>query len=61
MAEMLKNFEKQIERITLIPSDGGSFEVTVNNNLIYSKLATFRHAERGEVVGLIQKYLEENI
>lgn len=31
--------------ITLIPSSGGVFEVTVDDELVYSKKATKRHAE----------------
>jgi selenoprotein W-related protein len=53
--ELLNNFEPEIESITLSPSEGGRFEVTVNNKLVYSKLQTGRHTEPGEVVGLIQK------
>jgi selenoprotein W-related protein len=45
--------------MTLVPSDGGRFEVTVNDRLIYSKLQTHRHAEPGEVVGLVRKLLKE--
>ncbi len=47
-----------MEGITLIPSDGGRFEVSVNGRLIYSKLATQRHAQPGEVVGLVNKIVE---
>lgn len=47
-----------IESVTLIPSDGGRFEVGVNGKLIYSKLQTKRHAEPGEVVGLVNKIVE---
>jgi selenoprotein W-related protein len=57
--ELLKEFEPEIERLTLIPSDGGRFEVTVNGTLLYSKLATRRHAEPGEVASLVQKFLRE--
>ena len=59
MAELLHSFEPEIELITLIPSDGGRFEVTLNGNLIYSKLETHRHANEGEVNVLIQKILSE--
>ncbi len=55
MAELLKRFEPKIESITLLPSDGGRFEVTVNNQLVYSKLSTGRHAQPGEVENLIAK------
>jgi len=46
-----------IESITLIPSEGGRFEVTANGELIYSKLLTHRHVEPGEVHGLIRGIL----
>ena len=47
-----------VEAISLIPSDGGRFEVTANGRLIFSKLATARHVQPGEVVGLINKMME---
>jgi selenoprotein W-related protein len=47
-----------VEGITLVPSDGGRFEVSVNGRLIYSKLATQRHAQPGEVIGLVNKIVE---
>jgi selenoprotein W-related protein len=56
-SELLKNHEPEIESLTLYPSEGGRFEVTVNGTLIYSKLATRRHAEAGEVLGLFEKFL----
>jgi selenoprotein W-related protein len=51
----LKEFESSIEHIRLIPSDGGRFEVSVDGALLYSKLATGRHAEPGEVLGLFRR------
>lgn len=59
MAELLKDFESEIGAITLVPSDGGRFEVTVDDNLLYSKLKINRHVEPGEVAGLVRKYLQE--
>ncbi len=56
-ADLLKNFEAEIESLSLVPSDGGRFEVSVNDRLVYSKLQIGRHAEPGEVVGLIQGLL----
>jgi selenoprotein W-related protein len=47
---LLDKFEPNIEGITLVPSGGGVFEVTVNNDLIFSKKALGRHAEIGEVL-----------
>ena len=56
--ELLKQFEHLIEVITLLPSDGGRFEVTVNGRLIYSKVKANRHVQPGEIVGLINKIVE---
>ncbi len=58
--DLLKQFDHLIESLALVPSDGGRFEVSVNGKLIYSKLQTKRHAEPGEVVGLINKMVENN-
>jgi selenoprotein W-related protein len=57
--ELLKNYEHVIETITLVPSEGGRFEVTVNEQLLYSKLETHRHAAAGEVLGLVKKLVGE--
>jgi len=57
--EILKNYEHVIETITLVPSEGGRFEVTVNGQLLYSKLQLHRHAEPGEVLGLVKKIVGE--
>ena len=53
--ELLQSMEAEIETLTLLPSGGGLFEVTVNDQLIYSKRKTGRHAEAGEVLGLMRK------
>ena len=55
MAELLQNLEYEIEEITLLPSDGGKYEVTVNGDLVYSRLKTNRHANSGEVLALVRK------
>jgi selenoprotein W-related protein len=56
--ELLKEFEYDIGNLTLVPSDGGRFEVTVGDELVYSKLETRRHAEPGEVLGLVKKAIK---
>ena len=58
MDELLKGYEHVIESVALIPSDGGRFEVSVNGDLIYSKLQTKRYAEAGEVVNMSHKMVE---
>ncbi|MCA1832001.1 MAG: Rdx family protein [Actinobacteria bacterium] len=53
-AKLMEEFEHEISSVTIIPSKGGVFEVTVDDNLIYSKKATGRHADYEEVAGPIR-------
>ena len=36
--ELFTHFKGQIEKMELIPSTGGAFEINVNGELLYSKL-----------------------
>lgn len=58
MDEVLKEYEHMIEAVSLVPSDGGKFEVSVNGRLVYSKLETKRHAEAGEIITIISKMVD---
>jgi len=49
-----------IETFTLIPSSGGRFEITINDTLVYSKLRTGRHIEKGEAIRLVKDYLQDH-
>ncbi len=53
-AELLDKFRFNIESLTMLPSGGGRFEVIVDDELIYSKKATGRHAAEGEIRNLLQ-------
>jgi selenoprotein W-related protein len=57
-AELLEHFEHVIESVVLIPSDEGRFEVSVNGDLVFSKLKLKRHAEAGEIVKLLSKMVD---
>jgi len=59
MAEILadKTLEPKIDRFTLVVSDGGRFEFSVDEDLIFSKKQLERHAEPGEVIGLLREKL----
>jgi selenoprotein W-related protein len=57
--ELLKHYEHVIQSLTLVPSDGGKFEVTVNGELLFSKSQLHRHAEAGEVLGMVRKLVGE--
>jgi selenoprotein W-related protein len=58
-AELLNKYEPEIEKLTLVPSEGGRYEIVVNGTLLYSKLQTGRHANAGEVAELVGNYLKE--
>ena len=55
----MREFEYEIEALELLPSDGGRFEVRVNGDLVFSKKQLGRHAEAGEVVGIVRKLVEK--
>jgi selenoprotein W-related protein len=59
MDELLKNYEHVIEAISIVPSDDGKFEVSVNDNLLFSKKKLARHAEPGEVLGWVRELVGE--
>jgi selenoprotein W-related protein len=43
--------------LELVPSSGGRFEVTLDDELIFSKVELHRHAEEGEVEQLMEERL----
>jgi selenoprotein W-related protein len=53
--ELLGGWAPVIETIELVPSSNGRFEVTLDGELIFSKAALGRHAEPGEVVGVVRE------
>ena len=52
--ELLTGWAPIIEKIDLVPSSKGRFEVTLDGELLFSKAETGRHAEPGEVAGLVR-------
>ena len=57
MAEQLFEEFGQAFEVLLIPGRGGVFEVTIGEDLIYSKKATGRHAEYEEVAREVRERL----
>lgn len=56
--QILEEFEAKIDGLTLIPSGGGVFEVTVGDRLVYSKKETGRHTDYDEVGPLVRELFE---
>ncbi len=54
---ILKEFKQDIESLTLVPSDGGKFEFSIDGNLVYSKLEEGRFPEYDEIQPHIKKRL----
>ena len=58
---MSRGWAPIIERLDLIPSSKGRFEVIVDGTLVFSKAELGRHAEPGEVVALLRSRLGPEI
>lgn len=58
---LLGNYQHVIEALTLTPSRGGVFEVTINDELVFSKKTSKRHAEDGEVLALFEKIVGPDV
>lgn len=43
-----------MESLEVVPSGGGVFEVAVDGDLVFSKKSLGRHAQPGEVMGIIR-------
>jgi predicted Rdx family selenoprotein len=51
-SDLLSNYQHVIESLTLTTGSKGIFDVTVDDELIYSKHEAGRHAEPGEVLDI---------
>lgn len=54
MDQLLKAYENYLSEIALKPSDGGRFEVAVDGDVVFSKLATGRFPGDEELLGLVR-------
>ena len=48
-----------IEKIILVPSQGGVYDVEVNGTLLFTKQKIRRHARTGEIVELVRGVLQK--
>jgi selenoprotein W-related protein len=54
-AKLLNTYKQKIKSLTLIPSGGGCFELTVNGQLLYSKLKTGNFPTEEWVIDVVGK------
>ena len=54
---MKDKYADALEAVDLVPSSGGAFEVSLDGELIYSKLETGRFPEPAEIPDAIDKTL----
>jgi selenoprotein W-related protein len=53
--DLLHDYQHVIESLTLVTGSKGVFEVVVDGDTLYSKRATGRHAQPGEVLALFRE------
>ena len=58
-SELLTTYKQQIRELKLIPAGGGCFELSVNGDLIYSKLKTREFPDEKWVVNAVGKYVKK--
>ncbi|MBO0960185.1 Rdx family protein [Neobacillus sp. MM2021_6] len=51
---MFTHFNRNIQKLELIPSSGGAFEVTVNGEKVYSKLDTGIFPDTKELIKIVE-------
>jgi len=61
VSDLLTDYQHVIDDIRLVAGDNGAFEVVVDGELVYSKHATGRHAEPGEVLGIFRDILGADV
>jgi selenoprotein W-related protein len=52
---LVRQFKQSIDELSLLPSDGGRFEVKVNDEMIYSKLATGQFPDNAAIEDAVRQ------
>jgi len=60
-SDLLSNYQHVIDTLTLDTGSKGIFDVEVDGELLYSKHATGRHANPGEVLELFRERYAKNV
>jgi selenoprotein W-related protein len=56
-SRILETYKHKVGALELVPSSGGCFELTLDGELVYSKLETGEFPDEGEVLKLVGKRL----
>ena len=59
--DLLHDYQHVIADLSLITGSKGVFDVVVDGKVLYSKHATRRHANPGEVLELFRKEYAQNV
>jgi len=57
-ARLLNQFKRRITSLELVPDKGGCFELTVEGDLVYSKLKTGQFPDEDEMEAAVAKLLK---
>jgi len=53
-SKILTQFKQNVKDMKLIPSKGGCFELTIDGDLVYSKLKTGEFPDEGKIIKQLQ-------
>jgi selenoprotein W-related protein len=59
-SKLLATYKQQIRELKLIPSDGGRFELSINGELVYSKLQTGKFPDEQWVLETVGSRLKKS-
>lgn len=57
-SQVLTEYKQQIQSLKLIPSGGGCFEVSLDGDVVHSKLKMGEFPDEGRMLGVIGKRLK---
>jgi selenoprotein W-related protein len=61
VGDLIHDYQNVIADVTLVMGSKGVFDVEVDGELIYSKHATRRHADDGEVLRLFREHIGPDV
>lgn len=61
MGKVLPKFKQRLDEIILVPSDGGRFEISLDGDLLYSKVETGSFPDEDEIVETIDQRIQQSV